>query len=77
LQSRLRRLPIKEQWKEMMICSRRMWGDKINGIKAMYLSVIRNLDRGIISRIATGRLIETLVERVFFQDAQEREARII
>ena len=54
--------------------SQNVWRDKINGIKAMYLSVIRNLDRGIVSKRAVGRLIETLVERVFFQDAQEKEA---
>ena len=48
--------------------------DRFNGVKAMYLSVLKNLNRGIISKKAAKRLIETLVEQVFFQDKCRKSA---
>ncbi len=42
--------------------------DKFNGVKAMYRSALKNLDKGFISKKVAERLIETLVEQAFFQD---------
>lgn len=58
-----------------ILFSRNMQWIRVNGLRAMYLSVFRNLDKGIISKRAARRLIETLVERVFFRDVQEKEAK--
>ncbi len=50
--------------------------DRFNGVKAMYLSVLKNLNKGVISKRAAKRLVETLVEQVFFQDKCRKSARI-
>ncbi len=46
------------------------------GVKAMYLSALKNLNKGIISKRAAKRLVETLVEQVFFQDKERESARM-
>ncbi len=60
--------------KDIPLFSRNAQIDKFNGLRAMYLSVLKNLDRGIISKKYAKRLVETLVEQGFFQDDHKKEA---
>ncbi len=48
--------------------------DKFNGVKAMYLSVLKNLDKGYISEKAANKIVETLVNSVFFKGSGRKKA---
>ena len=48
--------------------------DKFNGVKAMYLSALKNLNKGSISKEAANKIVETLVNSVFLKGSGRKKA---